>query len=247
MSEKEVEVGVSKPGENVPHPHTLSQAYSEIQKLAQMEFEGARIRKEFVTFTDVTSFANVGMKSAIRDTMIWVVGSILGGSLVYFADNYYLQTKVFQILFLTLKGSPFYWFTKFASLFGIMASTGLCVMMGRYYIGNTTKRAISNLWVSRFAFLVYSAAIAWAMLGYCYKNVLSDRNILNIIGMRMLSEQFRLATFAYLHNFLKPELYETSVFMVVLALASIMATLIMAIVFKYVNKKDLELDGKRRG
>ena len=242
MSDQHKEIETThKAGQNVPRPNTLTEAYSEIQKLWGIEQGGGKVYKEYLTLSDFTGFANIGIQSAVKDTILFIILSLTSSIAFYFLEGYYLQDRTTEFLFFKLNGHPYYWISQTVSLFRLFGSTIICVMMGRYYIGNITRRAIQGVWIARYSYLFFCAFLCVYVLGLLFNHVLSEPLIMKMATfMAKTKYSYGSITYDFLY-YLKAETYKISMTMIGISALSFLLIVCTWIFFAIKNREDKEL------
>lgn len=134
-----------KPKQEKP---TIIGAISNIQQYYIMEKVGQDIPGEFLTLEGSIGFFTVGMRSGLTEG---VMLAILLPLVEFYLVPVVLKTPTL-FLRIVLSALPF---------FPVIINTILCVFVGRYYVGNVTRKAINSLFTGRIivlmakSFLVY--------------------------------------------------------------------------------------------
>lgn len=127
---------------------TIIGAISNIQQYYIMEKVGQDIPGEFLTLEGTIGFFTIGMRSGLTEGVLLAV--------LLPVVEFYLVPVVLKsptmFLRIILSALPF---------FPVIINTILCVLVGRYYVGNVTRKAINSLFTGRIivlmakSFLVY--------------------------------------------------------------------------------------------
>lgn len=135
-------------GNKPPVVETLLDAVSEIQQFHVIEASGQEIPKEFLTINDTLKFLKIGLKSGLRESLILVM---LFPILEFWMVPFVLQ-KADLSLTLIVMALPF---------MGVLVNTGICAYIGRYYIGNITRKSINSLFMGRSTSLLIKAGLTY--------------------------------------------------------------------------------------
>ena len=224
-------------------PHDIVNAVSKIQNYYLIESKGAEMAKEFFDLVHIRAFSQVGLTSALHDSVLWAIGYVLLGGIAYFIQDNYLTTVDTQVLRWTVHVSPLVWFTKLASFGYLSVSTGCCIYMSQYYIGVVCKRAFNTLFWSRAMFLLTFSISTFAVLGLLYKHVLTEANLLEFCrGVYKVSPDFAERLYRFLVDYFRPSLFESGIMSLVASAISIALPLITVVFFKYLKKKKEVID-----
>ena len=219
-------------------PGDIVDAVSKIQNYYLIESRGAEMAKEFFDLIHIRAYSRVGFKSALHDSVLWAIGYILIGGVVYFIQENYLTTVDTQVLRWTVHVSPLVWFTKLASFGYLAVSTGCCIYMSQYYIGVVCKRAFNTLFGSRAMFLLTFSICTFAVLGLLYKQVFSEPNLIEFCGaVYKISPDFAARLYHFLMNYFRPSLFESGIMSIVASVISIALPLVTVVFFKYVRRR----------
>lgn len=222
-----------------PIPKSLLSAVSMIQRLKLMENGRKSLDKDFVVLEQSVGFLEVGIRSAWFDSLIWITGYVVAGAIVYFMQDNYLEEVKTQIFSWQLDGSPLYWASKAASFSGLLFSTGLCVYMSRFYIGDACKKAINSVFMARGIFLVSLSLFIFVALNGIKKFALSDSGIEKTAAFfSFISRSFALNLFIFLHNYFKRALFEAGIIALLAGFASAVTPYISILIFRTLKKKE---------
>ena len=232
----------STTGLNFTPPSSLIDAMSEIQQFYLVESSGQPLHRDFFTMAHTMGFSSVGIRSALKDSVIWILGYVFIGALVFFVQENYLSERTTQILFWRVQGSPLYLFSKIASYGGLTFSTAMCVLISRYYTGTIPKRAINSLFLTRALFLISFSLLTFVLLGSMYRFLLTDTSIENVtVCLSNLNKSFAEKIYYFLHNYLRRALFEASMITLISSAFSVTIPFISIALFKIFNKKQKEL------
>jgi hypothetical protein len=120
---------------------TLIGAISNIQQYYVIEMVGQEIPSEFLTLEGTISFFTIGMRSGLTEG---VLIAILLPLVEFYLVPVVLKSPT-MFLKIILSALPF---------FPIIINTILCVLVGRYYVGNITRKAINSLFTGRIIVLM---------------------------------------------------------------------------------------------
>jgi hypothetical protein len=136
-------------------PKNIIDAISEIQQFYVIESKSQNIPAEFLTLEGTIGFFKMGLRSGFGETVFIF--------LLFPVFEFYLIPFVFHSkgLGAVLMGAvPFIL---------LMANTGLCIYVSRFYIGTLTRRAINSLFFGR-AFILTIKSFVMYILYYCVSN-----------------------------------------------------------------------------
>ena len=222
-----------------PMPKSLTGAVSIIQRLKLMENERRSLDKDFVVLDQVVGFSEVGIRSAWHDSLIWVVGYIFVGTIIYFLqENYLVETRT-RILLWQLDGSPLYWISKAASFSGLIFSTGMCVYMSKFYVGIACKKAINSVLFTRALFLASFSLVIFVSLNTVSNVLLTGKVIEEFISsIAKISREAAMNLHWFLYKYLRRALFEAAIVGLLSAIASIITPFVSLIIFRVVRKRD---------
>ncbi|RMG61221.1 MAG: hypothetical protein D6713_00845 [Deltaproteobacteria bacterium] len=135
-----------------PKPAGLIDAVSEIQQYYIIEKTGQEIPKDFLTLRGTITFVMIGLKSGFVEGLFFalVIPLVLTFSTAMFLQVTGLKTDwFFQFLLYLTAFSP------------VVFNTFLCCYIGKYYVGNLTKKAVNCLLNGRSAALVFKGFIVF--------------------------------------------------------------------------------------
>lgn len=222
-----------------PMPKSLTGAVSIIQRLKLMENERRSLNKDFVVLDQVVGFSEVGIKSAWHDSLIWVAGYILIGTIIYFLQGSYLVENRTKVLLWLLDGSPLYWISKAASFSGLIFSTGMCVYMSKFYVGIACKKAINSVLFSRALFLASFSIVIFVSLNTVSNSLLTGKAIEQFIfSVAKTNREAAINLHWFLHNYLRRALFEAAIVALLSAIASIITPFVSLIIFRVARKRD---------
>jgi hypothetical protein len=223
-------------------PTNIINAVSKIQNYYLVEKNGP-LEKEFFTGDHITAFTKVGLHSAFHDSIIWVIGYVLIGGLIYFLQENYLTLMSMDFPIIgEVKGHPLYWFTKMASFGFLLLSTGCCIWASRYYTGTVPKRAINTLFTARSIFLVSFALISFFLLGMLRKLLMDEGNITKIYQF-VFRQNANLAEkiFYFIRDYFTRSLFESSILCLITATLSIIVPFITISYFRVMKRRKRHL------
>lgn len=227
---------------NFTPPSNIIDAMSEIQHYFLVEDSGQPMRKEFFTMTHTMGFAKVGITSALMDSIVWVVGYVFVGAIIFYVQENYLTERTTQLLFWTVNGSPLYWFAKLASFGMLLFSTVMCVLMSRYYTGTVPKRAINTLLTTRAMFLVSFSLISFILLGLLYKYLMNDQVIDKIyLHIAQMNAPFAEKIYYFLHNYFRRMLFESGITALIASTISVIVPFFSISYFRFAKKRKRDL------
>ncbi len=236
-------------GENRPHypvPKSLTTAVSIVQRLKLMESGNRLLDKDFVVLDQVVGFSEVGIRSAWHDSLIWMIGYVIVGTIVYFVQNNYLVETKTQVLVWQLDGSPLYWTAKAASFSGLLFSTGMCVYISKYYIGNACKKAINSVLLTRAIFLVGFSLVIFVFLNAVNKMILTDKAIAGTAySLSFVSKGFSKNVYYFLHNYFRRALFEAAIVSLLSNFISVAIPFLSIFIFRASRKKEKTLGLER--
>jgi hypothetical protein len=207
-----------------------------------MESGGQPLHRDIFTWDHIWAYGWVGFHTALRDTLVWVVLYVVIGAPVYYFQEHYLTEKVTQIFIWNVSGSPIYWFIKMASFGGLFASTVMCGMMSRFYVGNIPKRAIHTLFVVRAIFLCTFSFLTFWLFGLLYKYLFNPEVITMIYtAVGRVSANHAQKIYLFINNYFRRALFEASITVIVASAISIIIPILTVGLYKIAGQRSQEL------
>jgi hypothetical protein len=164
-------------------PKNIINAISEVQQFYVIESKGQNIPVEFLTLEGTIGFFKMGLRSGFGETVF-----------IFFlfpVFEFYLIPFVFHS---TGLGAVLIGAVPFILL---MANTGLCFYVSRFYIGTLTRRAINSLFFGR-AFILCIKSFLMYVLYSCASNPrLASPERLWSLALRCFNNQETAKNFYY--------------------------------------------------
>lgn len=231
-------------GMSIVPPHSLIIALGMIQFwfLGETGEEGpggggAPFRKEVFNAPYVMAYSSLGISSALLDTIVWVLGYVVIGSILYFIQDNYLTEKTTQIFMWNIQSSPLFLAVEFASFSRLLFSTGVCIMMSRYYAGVVPKRAINTIFLSRGLMLLSLSFVVFFILGVIYKIVSADVVTVKLYqSLYMVNKMFATELYIFMASHFKQFIYEAGIIVLLSSLVSFIIPFITAVFFQFFYK-----------
>ncbi|WP_163338792.1 hypothetical protein [Desulfopila sp. IMCC35008] len=143
-------------GSGVYRPRNIISAISEIQQFYVIESQGQDIPSEFLTLEGSLDLFKIGMRSGFNEGLfILLLFPIFSFYLLPFVLNtsdQFAKSMVTLVPYLPL-----------------IINTVLCVYIGRYYVGNITRRAINSLFIGRGMVLLLKGFLIYVIYQIVYK------------------------------------------------------------------------------
>lgn len=137
-------------------PRNIISAISEIQQFYVIESQGQDIPSEFLTLEGSLDLFKIGMRSGFNEGLFVV--------LLFPVFSFYLLPFVIDT------SDPFVKVTVTSVPYlALVINTVLCVYIGRYYIGNITRRAINSLFIGRGMILLLKGFFIYVVYQVIYK------------------------------------------------------------------------------
>jgi len=223
---------IQAPGDFIPT--NIVNAAAKVENYYLLESSIGPLAKEFFDLEHVKAFSSVGLKSALHDSVVWVIGYVLCGGVVHFIQDNYLAAQTMMIFGWTVNASPFFWFTKMASFGFLATSTGCCVYMSQFYIGVVCKKAINTVFTSRALFLIVFSFLTFLALGILHKYVFNDIDILDACRLvYRIHPDFAERLYRFLAGYFRRSLFESAIVSLVASLLSILLPFLTALYFRY--------------
>jgi len=137
-------------------PRNIISAISEIQQFYVIESQGQNIPSEFLTLEGSLDLFKIGMRSGFNEGLFIV--------LLFPVFSFYLLPFVLETSDPFAKGMV----TQVPYL-PLIINTVLCVYIGRYYVGNITRRAINSLFIGRGMVLLLKGFLIYVIYQIVFK------------------------------------------------------------------------------
>lgn len=226
----------------MPKPVSLLDAWSEIKQFSLVEKPGSPLDRDFFTPKMYLAFAEVGIRQSYIDSLLWVLGYVFFGTMLYFYELNVSHEGTSQILFWTVQGSFLYWCLKLASYSGMLFSTGVCMAISKHYTGNTPKQATNSLFTARAAFLLCMGIIIFILLGAIHKFALTPEHVSKIcIAVGQMRPDWVDKLYVFLVYHLRQLLFEAAIIALISMTISVVLPYCSLIFFKFYRTKDRTL------
>jgi len=166
QSQPVIMTGQGQPGGSAPKPAGLIDAISEIQQYWVIENTGQNLPSDFLTIKGMIQFTLIGLKSGFWEGFLFAILiplTLTFSSTVLMAELNIRQDWFFQFLLYLAAFSP------------ITFNTFLCCFLGKYYIGNLTKRAANCLMNGRSIALLFKGFIVYFVFYFLGKFLTPDK------------------------------------------------------------------------
>lgn len=180
-------IPVSQPGKaGRKFPHLLD-AISQIQQLYMIESTGQYISSDFLTLRGQLNYFSVGYGHGFLEGLVFLCITIV---LIPIMDNPSWYRKLVSVI-------PFFeykWFAYLVEYLPVIINAGLCSFLGKYYIGNITKKAINSLLMGRIFSLIMKALLYFVGLIWIAKHITPELAE-KLASIRFLGSYDELYTF----------------------------------------------------
>lgn len=220
-------------------PKTLINVFSRIQDLYLIEKAG-NADKEVVTVERLSVLTIIGVKSALLDTIIWILFDFICILVFFWLSKYIVTDTTTAFLFFRFPGHPLLWFLYIASYGRILFSTGLCVGMAYYYIHTATKRAIRAVLFPRMAYMIALPVLTFLGFGLTVKKIFNYENLESVqwFSNHLPNVHGQIYEFFV---FAQRKAFESSMEIIAVSMLSVILTSISLVVFWLLNKEEKEL------
>ena len=231
-----------------PIPKSLISAISLVQRLKLVEDDKRSLDGDYIVLDQIVGLSEVSIRSAWQDSLIWMIGYVLLGAVIYFVQDTYLSETSTQVLFWRLDGSPLYWMSKAASFSGLFFSTGLCVYMCRFHVGTVCKKAVNTVITTRAVLLVTISLSTFIVLAGVRKLLFSDTGVARMAHfLSFVSKGSAADSHYFFLGHLKRLLFEAGIVLLISSAVSAAVPYLSILLFRAVRRKDrvLGLRNKR--
>lgn len=231
-------------GLSIVHPHSLINALGQIQfwYLGETGEEGpggggSPFRKEVFNAPYVMAFSKLGIASALLDMLVWVLGYVFIGSILYFIQDNYLTTKTTEIFIWNIPGHPLVNVIEFASYGKVLFSTGVCIVMSRYYAGVVPKRAINTIFLARGLMLLSLSAVVFLLLGLIYRLINSDALVNQLYqSLYTVNRVFATEVYLFILTHFRPFIYSAGIIVLLSSFVSFLLPFIFVVFYKIYHR-----------
>lgn len=131
-------------------PRNIISAISEIQQFYVIESQGQNIPSEFLTLEGSLDLFKIGMRSGFNEGLFIM--------LLFPVFSFYLLPFVIDTSDLLVRVM-----VSLVPYLALVINTFLCIYIGRYYVGNITRRAINSLFIGRGMILLLKGFLIYVL------------------------------------------------------------------------------------
>jgi len=164
-SQSVIMTGQDQQGLGTRKPAGLIDAISEIQQLWVIESTGQNLPADFLTIKGMIQFTVIGMRSGIWEGLLFAL--LIPLTLTFTSAMIMHELGLKQDWF-------FYSILYFVAFSPVAFNTFICCFLGKYYIGNVTRRAANCLMNGRSVALFIKGVMVYSIFYFLGKYLTPD-------------------------------------------------------------------------
>ena len=229
--------GNNNPSRLGPVKSGMLNALSQMRNWFLLEKNGGPLDPMLWTPDHATAYMWIAAKQAFEDSIIWVVGDIILGTILYLYGKMFAPNAVTTLWFFHVKGSILYWLVELLGLSGMAYSTVVMIQMGMMRAATLPKKAFNTIWITRTSMLMSLSIVILAGLGLCSKMLGQPATFEHIcLEIYKIKPSWGLLTYHYIGEYLRPRLVSAGLESVVYAVISSFLPIVLLPFLKYKKK-----------